>query len=75
MIEFLREAMQAEGTDREAMHSHRAEKASTAQKQAEVAGRQAVAVEKQTNTGLLRSKAELLDRIIRCNKLVIDLPP
>ena len=74
MIEFLLEAMQEEGKDRHGLEQHCAAKALAAQKQAEAAEKHTVAADKQATAMLIKSKAELLDRLIKCRELQIDVP-
>ncbi len=74
MIEFLLEALRDEREERQTGLNHKEQKAQAAQKHAEAAERQAVAADKQATALLIKSKTELLDRVIKCREMGIELP-
>ncbi len=66
--------MQDGRDERQAGLSHKEQKAQASQKHTEAAEQQAVAADKQATALLIKSKTELLDRVIKCREMGIDVP-
>jgi len=69
VLDFLRTAFSDEAKQREADSVHKADKARAAMRSAQAAEKLEAA-----NAAVLRSKAELLDKLIKCRELGIELP-
>ena len=74
MLEFLRGTLENDKEERAAMARHSEQKAVAAMKVADAANLKAIAADKAATAALVKSKAELLDRVIKCSELNIEVP-